>query len=124
MGGQLGPSDTELPLIPHKWTAKYIPENWMYTYGSNIKGSPRLGAAVVHVPTSTTIYIDAGGTNETRTNMRAELVTIITALNTFATQEWIGISTGSLFRAFRSSGTHTPIQTREVPVTIITMVFS
>ncbi len=64
--------------------------------GSNIKGYPRLRAAVVHIPISTTIFIDAFGTEETRTIMRAELVAIHTALITFEDHEWIGIFTDSL----------------------------
>jgi len=51
---------------------------------------------VVHIPTGTTIYIDAAGTEETRTIMRAELVGIHTALSTFSTHNWIGIFTDSL----------------------------
>ena len=35
------------------------------TDGSEIKDKPRMGAAVVHIPTETTIYIDAGGTKGT-----------------------------------------------------------
>ena len=68
----------------------------MYTDGSEITGQPRLGAAVVHVPTCRTIYIDAGGTDETRTIMRAELVAIYAALDKFAAHEWMGIFTDSL----------------------------
>ena len=68
----------------------------MYTNGSDITGQPRLGVAVVHVPTCTTIYIDAGGTHETRTIMRVEQVAIYTALDKFATREWVGIFTDSL----------------------------
>jgi len=51
---------------------------------------------VVHIPISTTIYIDGAGTKETRTIMRAELVAIHTALSTFSTHDWIGIFTNSL----------------------------
>ncbi len=51
---------------------------------------------MVHVPTCTTIYIDAGGTEEIRTIMRAELVAIYSALDKFATHEWLGIFTDSL----------------------------
>ena len=51
---------------------------------------------MVHIPTSTIIYIDAAGTKETRTIMRAELVDIHTALTTFITHDWIGIFTDSL----------------------------
>jgi hypothetical protein len=50
----------------------------------------------VHVPTCTTIYIDAGGSNETRTIMLAERVAIHTDLNTFDAHEWIVIFTDSL----------------------------
>jgi hypothetical protein len=82
------------PPAPHLWTPKYIPEN--YTDGSKIDGHPRLGASVVHIPTATTIYIDAAGTEETRTILRAELVAIHTALTTLASLEWTGVFTDSL----------------------------
>ena len=52
---------------------------------------------MVHISTATTIYIDATGTEETRTVMRAELVAIHMALATFAALEWIGILTDSLY---------------------------
>ena len=68
----------------------------MYTDGSDISGQAQLGATGVRVPTCATIYIDAGGTNETRTIMRVELVAIYTALDKFATHEWVGIFTNSL----------------------------
>jgi predicted enzyme related to lactoylglutathione lyase len=55
-----------------------------------------LGAAVVHIPTCTTIYIDAAGCEETRTIVRAELVAIHTALTRFEDNSWIGIFTDSL----------------------------
>ena len=71
---------------PYPWAPKFQPEDWVYTDGSDITGQPRLGAAVVHIPTNTTIYIDATGTKETRTIMRAELVAIHTALTMFVTQ--------------------------------------
>ncbi len=59
----------------HSWTLMFRPVEWVYTDGSDIKGQPLLiRAVVVYVPTCTTIYIDAGGTNETRTIMRAKLV--------------------------------------------------
>jgi ribonuclease HI len=64
--------------------------------GSDIEGYPRLGAAVVHKPTSTTIFIDAPETEKTRTIMRAELAVIYTALTTFKDHEWIGVFTDSL----------------------------
>ena len=50
----------------------------------------------MYVSTSTTIYIDAEGTKETHTIARAELMAIFTALDKFATHEWVGIFTGSL----------------------------
>ncbi len=74
----------DLAPVPYPWQPKFLPEQWVYTDGSDIEGQPRLGAAVVHIPTGTTIYIDAAGTEETRTIMRAELVAIYTALATFA----------------------------------------
>ena len=39
----------------------------------------------MHIPTNTTIYIDAAGTEETRTILLAELVATHTALPTFST---------------------------------------
>ena len=51
---------------------------------------------MVHIPTSTIVYIDDAGTEETRTIMRAELVAIHTALSTFSTHDWIGVFTDSL----------------------------
>ena len=51
---------------------------------------------MIHIPSSTTIYIDAAGIEETRTIMRAELVAIYTAFTAFATHEWISIFTDSL----------------------------
>ena len=47
----------------------------------------------MHVPSRTTICIDVGGTYETRTIMRAELIVIHMTLNTFATHAWTCIST-------------------------------
>jgi hypothetical protein len=80
-GGVSGfPRTPNTPPTPRQWTPKYIPDYWLYTYGSDIKGNRRLGAAVVHVPTRTTICIDTGGTDETRTITWAELVAIHTAL--------------------------------------------
>ena len=73
-----------------------LPEEWVYTDGLDIKGHPRLGAAVVHIPTRTTIYIDATGNEVTRTIMRAELVTIHTALTRFEDHSWLGVFTYSL----------------------------
>jgi len=65
----------------------------MYIDVSDIKGQTRLGAAVVHIPICTTIYIDARGTYGTRNIMRAELVAIYTALEKCCTHEWMGIFT-------------------------------
>ena len=53
-----------------------------------LRANPAWGLQwLVHVPTFTTIYIDAGDTDETRTIMRAELVAIYTALDKFAAHE-------------------------------------
>ena len=49
----------DLAPVPYPWQPKFLPEQWVYTDGSTIEGQPRLGAAVVHIPTGTTIYIDA-----------------------------------------------------------------
>ncbi len=86
----------------------------MYTDGSNIKGPSRLLAAVVHVSTCTTIYINAGGIDETRTIMGAKLVTIYTALDKFATHEGVDIfidsvsSLQAIRHRYTNSGTHGP----------------
>ena len=82
------PIDASPPPTPLTWTPKYQPEQRVYTDGFDIKGQPRLEAAVVHVPTRTTIYIDAGVREETRNIMRAELVAIHTALDKFDTHEF------------------------------------
>jgi hypothetical protein len=87
---------TDLAPVPYHWQPQFLPEQWLYTVGSDIEGHPRLGAAVVPIPTNTTIYIDAAGTEETRTIMRAELVAIHTTLTTFVTHEGICINTDSL----------------------------
>ena len=47
---------------PYSWVPKFQPEQWVYTDCSDITGHPRLWAAVVHIPTNTTIYIDDAGT--------------------------------------------------------------
>ena len=67
---------------------------------------------MVHIPTSTTIFIDAAGTEETRTILRAELVAIHTSLTTFADHEWIGIFTDSLsgLQAIRHRHAHTGVR--------------
>ncbi len=67
---------------------------------------------MVHIPTSTTIYIDTAGTEETRTITRAELVVIYTALTKFAEHEWIGIFTDSLsnLHAIQHQHTHPGIR--------------
>jgi len=72
------------------------PEQWVYTNGSDITGQPRLGVAVVHVPTCTTIYIDARGSDKTRTIMRAELVAMYTALDSLSKPSDIAIQTQGL----------------------------
>jgi hypothetical protein len=92
----------------------FLPEQWVYTDGDDIKNQPHLGAAVIHVPTCTIIYIDTRGTNETRTIMRADMVAIYTALDNFATHEWVGIFTDFLSNLhairhrYTNAGTHGP----------------
>ena len=79
------------PPSPVPWTPRFLPEEWVYTDGSDIKGHPRLGAAVVHIPARTTIYIYVVGCEETRTIMRVELVAIHTALTILENHPWLGI---------------------------------
>ena len=64
------PLNGEAPA-PYPWVPKFLREQWVYTDGSDITGHPHLGAAVVHIPNNTTIYIDVAGIEETRTIMRA-----------------------------------------------------
>jgi hypothetical protein len=87
---------TTTPPSPTPWHPRFSPKKWVYTDGSDIKGHPRLGAAIVHTPTRTTFYIDAAGSEETRTIMRAELVAIHTALTMFEDHSWLGVFTDSL----------------------------
>jgi hypothetical protein len=100
------------PLAPRQWIAKLIPENWVYTDGSHIKGQPRLNAAVVHIPIRTIIYTHSAETEEIRTITRAVLVAIHTALTTFASHDWVGIFTNSLYslQAIRRHNTNTGIR--------------
>ena len=77
------PTGMETPPNPIPWTPRFLPEEWVYTDGSDMKGYPRHGVAVVHIQTRTNIYIDAAGCEETRTLMRAQLVAIHTALTRF-----------------------------------------
>jgi ribonuclease HI len=92
---RISPLNGEAPA-PYPWAPKFLPEHWVYTDGSDITGHLRLGSAVVHIPTNTTIYIDAAGIEETRTIMRAEMVAIHTALTTSVTHDWIEIFTDYL----------------------------
>ena len=89
------PLSGEAPT-PYPWALKFLPEQWVYTDGSDITTHPRLGAAVVQISANTTIYIDDVGTEETRTIMRVVLVAIHTALTTFSTHEWIDMFTDFL----------------------------
>ena len=84
--GWASPYNGETPA-PNPWAPRFLPEKWVYTDGSDITDHPRLGAAVVHIPTSTKIYIDVAGTEETRTIMRAEMVAIHTALTTLSNHD-------------------------------------
>jgi hypothetical protein len=70
--------------VPHTWTPRFDPENLIYTDGFDIKIQPHLVVAVVHIPSNTTVYIYATGTEEIRGVMRAEIVAVHTALPTFA----------------------------------------
>jgi len=78
------------------WTPRFTPEDWVYTICSNIKEQDHLGAAVVHIPSRTKLYIDANDCDETRTIMRTELVILYTALSTCEAHPWLGIFTDSL----------------------------
>ena len=92
----MAPTVETIPPDPIPWTPRFLLEEWVYTDGSDIKGHPSLNAAVVHIPTRITIYIDAAGCDETRTIMRSELVAIHTALTRFVDHPWLGVFTHSL----------------------------
>ena len=92
---------------PYPWAPKFLPEQWVCTDGSSITGHPYFGAVVVHIPSSTAIYIDVAGTNETRTMLGAELLAIHAALSKFATHELMGILLIP-YSAFKQLGTTTP----------------
>jgi len=47
---------------PFPWEPRFLLVLWVYTDGFIITGHPRLEAAVVQIPTNTTIYIDTAGT--------------------------------------------------------------
>ncbi len=51
---------------------------------------------MLHIPTLTTIYIDAAGFEETPNIMRAELVAIHPAPSRFENHSWLGIFIDSL----------------------------
>ena len=72
---------------PYPWAPTFLPEQWVFTDGSDITGHPRLGAAVPCNSSNTTIYIDVAGTEETRNIMRLELVAIHTALTKFVAHD-------------------------------------
>jgi hypothetical protein len=91
-----GISEEDTPLSPVPCTPRFTPEDWVYTNGSNIKGHDQLGAAVVHIASRTTLYIDVAWCDETRSIMRAELVALHTALFTFEAHPWLGIFADSL----------------------------
>ena len=57
--------------------------------------NPRLGVSVMQSPTSSTIYIDASGQDETHTIPRAESVAIYVALGKYKNDKRIGIFTDS-----------------------------
>jgi len=80
---------------PIPWQSLHNLKQEIYTDGSLKKGQPRIGAAVIHSPANTTTYIDAPGQDETHTIMRAELVAIQVALNTYKDDPWVGIFTYS-----------------------------
>jgi hypothetical protein len=85
-----------LAPAPYSWEPKFLPEQWVYTDGSDITVQPRLGASVIYIPTNTPIYIDATGIEKTRTILRAELVAMHMALAKLDPHEWIVIFIDSL----------------------------
>jgi hypothetical protein len=68
---------------------------------------------MVHVPTCTTIYIIViGDTDEARTIMRAEPVAVYTALDKFATHEWMEICTDTLSSLYTILHYYRKLETR------------
>ena len=92
----IAPTKATTPPNPIPWNPRFLKEERVYTDGSDIKEHPGLGAAVVHIPTRTTIYIEAIGCEETRAIMRTDLVAIHTAITRFADHSWLGVFIDSL----------------------------
>ena len=86
---------TPTPLHRKIWKPLHNPSEWIYRDGSLKTGKPRLGASVIHSPTSITTYIDVSGLEEAHTIMRVELVGIYVALDRYNNDKWIGIFTYS-----------------------------
>ncbi len=48
---------TDTPPIPMPWIPHFSLDEWVHTNGSDMKGHPILGDAMVHIPTNTTMFI-------------------------------------------------------------------
>ena len=91
---RLGPPDraNTLPV----WQQAHDPQTFIYTDGSKLAGAPVLGAAVFHAQSEKITHIDATGSAECNTVVRAELVGIFHALQEYNKEEHIHILTDSL----------------------------
>ncbi len=83
------------PPQPKRWHPLHNPEAWIYTDGFLKKIKPRLGAAIIHSPASTTTYIDASGQDNTHSIMRAELVAIQITQDKYKNDKCMGNFTDS-----------------------------
>ena len=80
---------------PHN--RKWNPKDFVYTYGSQVKGNYTLGAGVVNPRTHTITYIDIKSQKERHTINKAELAAITTALKQENTKGILKILTDNSF---------------------------
>ncbi len=92
----MAPHTSNSPLI-RKFYAAWDPSDFIYTDGSQIKGNPVLGAAIIYPKTHTTTHIEIKSQEERHTIYRAELAAITIAFETNKLEHKISILTDSAF---------------------------
>ena len=91
------PQYTPLPLIYKKFHAAWDPKRFVYTDGSQKRGNPTLGAAIVNPETGITYHIESKSQEERHTINRAELAAITLALDLHKEESTLQILTDSAF---------------------------
>jgi ribonuclease HI len=91
------PQYTPLPLIYKKFHAAWDPKRFVYTDGSQKRGNPTLGAAIVNPVTGITYHIEIKSQEERHTINRAELAAITLALDLHKEESTLQILTDSAF---------------------------